>query len=106
MRRLGTGPYEEGEENVAYVFVERTFEVPVEYDDLQRCEQAAGSCFELHKVRFIRSYLSSDKQRMLCLYEAPDAESVRMANRQGNLPFDRAWAVTIHQEPDGTEPQS
>jgi hypothetical protein len=33
--------------------------------------------------------------RMLCLYEAPDAESVRLANREASLPFDRVWASQI-----------
>ena len=29
---------------------------------------------------------------MLCLYEAPDAESVRQAQREAGVPFERAWA--------------
>jgi hypothetical protein len=100
---VGSGPYEEGEECVTYVMVERSFEAPIEFDELQRCEEAAGACFELHEVRFIRSYLSADKRRMFCLYEAPDAEAVRIANQQGGLPFDRAFAVTIHPGPDGND---
>ena len=47
----------------------------------------------LHGVRFLRSYFSTDGRRMLCLYEAPDVESVRFANRQAGLPFDLAWGV-------------
>jgi hypothetical protein len=29
---------------------------------------------------------------MLCLYQAPDAESVRLAQHQANMPVDRVWA--------------
>jgi hypothetical protein len=29
---------------------------------------------------------------MICLYEAPDAESVRQAQREAGVPFDEAWA--------------
>jgi hypothetical protein len=31
---------------------------------------------------------------MLCLFEAPDAESVRDAESQGEVPFNRAWTCT------------
>jgi hypothetical protein len=29
---------------------------------------------------------------MLCLYQSPDAESVRAAQREAGLPVDRVWA--------------
>jgi hypothetical protein len=44
-------------------------------------------------VSFLRSYFAIDGRRMLCLYEAPDVESVRFANRQAGLPFDRVWGA-------------
>jgi hypothetical protein len=30
------------------------------------------------------------------VYEAPDAESVRIVNRQAEAPFDCVWTATLH----------
>jgi uncharacterized protein DUF4242 len=43
-------------------------------------------------VTFLRTFFSRDRKRMLCLYEAPDAESVRVAEGKAGVPFERAWA--------------
>ena len=32
---------------------------------------------------------------MLCLYEAPDAESVRLAENQAGVPYERAWTCQV-----------
>ena len=47
---------------------------------------------ELHRVTFLRTFFSLDCRRMLCLYQAPDAESVRLAQRQAGMPLERVWA--------------
>jgi hypothetical protein len=39
-------------------------------------------------VQWIFSFLSADKKKTYCLYEAPDAESIRAAARRANLPAD------------------
>ena len=75
--------------------VERNFDAPVDFSDIQSIEDEAASCLALHRVRFVRTYFSFDRRRMLCLYEAPDAESVRIANREARLPFERVWAAQI-----------
>ena len=56
-------------------------------------------CFQIHRVRLLRSYLSADRLRMICLYHAPDAESVRVAQRQSGLPADRAWTAAALRSP-------
>jgi hypothetical protein len=78
------------------VIVERTFEEPVEFDDLQAMEGRFSWCLEQHRIKFLRSYFSSDRKRMICVYEAPDAEAVRTANRTADLPFDRIWTASVH----------
>jgi hypothetical protein len=32
---------------------------------------------------------------MICLYQAPDAEAVRHANRMAGVPFDRVWPAQV-----------
>lgn len=77
------------------VVVERSLEVPVPFDQLAALEEAGRGCFEMRDVKPIVSYVSKDGRRFLCVYVAPDAESVRRANQYANLPFDNAWAATL-----------
>ena len=78
------------------VIVERSFGEATEFEALQTRMDKISWCLEQHRIRFLRSYLSSDKKRMICVYEAPDAESVRIANRQGELPFDHIWTAVLY----------
>jgi hypothetical protein len=76
----------------ANVIVERSFADAVELQEVQDIEDAGIHCLEMRNVRFVRTYFSADRRRMLCLYAAPDAESVRQAQREAGMPFDEAWA--------------
>jgi hypothetical protein len=76
---------------VELVVVERRFADPVEFEDIQALEDAGSWCLDLHHVRFLKTLFSRDCRRMLCFYEAPDAEAVRLAESKAHVPFDRAW---------------
>jgi hypothetical protein len=39
-------------------------------------------------VKWLFSFLSADKMRTYCLYEAPSVEAIRIAARRNNLPAD------------------
>jgi len=39
-------------------------------------------------VQWLYSFLSADKRKTFCLYEAPNAEAIREAARRLNLPAD------------------
>ena len=73
------------------VIVERSLPAPDTFERLHAFEVARARCLEQHHVRWARSFLSTDGRRMLCFYEAPDAESVRLAQRQAELPVDAVW---------------
>lgn len=75
------------------VAVSHSFDAPAEFGARQMLEDIDLGCFRLHRVRLVRSHLSMDRLRMLCLYQAPDAESVRLVQRRAGLPPDRIWAV-------------
>ena len=75
------------------VIVERTLQTPVSLAELVQSGAAGRPCLDAHHVRYIRSLVSLDGLRVLCEYEAPDAESVRQANKKLGLPFDRVWAA-------------
>ena len=44
-------------------------------------------------VQWLYSFLSADKRKTYCLYEAPNAEAIRAAARRLNLPADVIIAV-------------
>ena len=84
------------------VMVERSFEMPVAFEDIQAIEETGAWCLEAHQVVFIKTFFSVDRRRMLCLYEAPDAESVRLAEKKAQVPFDCAWSCRALQTPAGS----
>ena len=45
-------------------------------------------------VRWLFSFLSPDKRKTYCLYEAPNAEAIRIAARRANLPADLVIEVS------------
>jgi hypothetical protein len=73
----------------AIAMVQRSFEKPQLFEELQAMEDAKASCLTLHRVRFVKSFFSLDRQRMACLYAAPDVEAVRKAASMTGLPFDK-----------------
>jgi uncharacterized protein DUF4242 len=75
----------------ANVMVRRSFTEPVALEAIQAIESAGAACLEVRHVKFVRTYFSADRKRMLCLYRAPDAESVREAQRYAGVPMDDVW---------------
>lgn len=74
------------------VLVERRFEFPVLFEDIQSLEEAGASCLATHRVEFVRTFFSADRKRMICLYAAPDAEAVRVAQREAGMPVETVWS--------------
>jgi hypothetical protein len=79
----------------AQVVVSRSFAAPVDFADIQRLEDAAASCLESRNVTFLRTFFALDRRRMLCWYHAPDAESVRQAQHEADMPVERIWSATF-----------
>jgi hypothetical protein len=73
------------------VVVERSFVTPVRFEDIAAIGSAKPWCFETHRVHHTHSFFSRDGKRMLCFYEAPDAEAVRVAQREAAMPADAVW---------------
>jgi hypothetical protein len=45
-------------------------------------------------IEWLYSFLSADKRKTYCLYEAPNAEAIRLAARRLNIPADAIIAVS------------
>ena len=52
-------------------------------------------------VRWLYSFLSADKRKTYCLYEAPSAEAIRRAAHKTGMPADAVTEVTGKIMPDG-----
>ena len=82
------------------VVVERTFAEPVDYETIQAVEDEHAWCLEKYRITYVQTFFSSDRKRMICVYEAPDAEAVRAANRVAGMPFERIYTASVHGPPD------
>ena len=78
--------------------VERTFPEGLR---LSNDDESAAFCASVvarnieDNVTWIHSYVSSDRQKTFCIYEAPSPEAIRRASAQNNLPVDRITRVSV-----------
>ena len=54
-------------------------------------------------VRWLMSFLSADKRKTYCLYEAESAEAILRAAARAGLPADVITEVTARVLPDGSQ---
>lgn len=81
---------------MSYVVLEREFPEPLTPEDVRKMA-ASMQCLELYRVKPVCSYLMPDGKRMLCVFEAPDAEALRSVGRSNSFPPDCiVWASTLH----------
>jgi hypothetical protein len=78
--------------------VERTFpdglQIPVTEDGAQACLGVVGRNADVG-VTWVHSYVSDDKRKTFCIYDGPDAESIRQAAERNGLPVDRVTPVSV-----------
>ena len=81
---------------MTYVVLEREFPEPITPEQVP--EMAAGTqCLELYRVTPVCSYLMPDGKRMICVFQAPDAEALRSLSRANDFPpGSTVWSSTLH----------
>jgi hypothetical protein len=80
---------------MARVIVEQVFDPPMSEKDYAEFAQRIDPCLQVRNSMWRRSYVSHDKRRMTCEFDAPDAGSVREAMRSAGLKFERVWAAEV-----------
>lgn len=80
---------------MARIVVERSFETAPSDDDLDTVADRERPCREIRGVAWRRSLMSRDRLRMICEYDAPDAETVRNVQRESGAPFDRIYQADV-----------
>lgn len=83
--------------------VERVFESRLTLDQVRGMARDGAWCLSQYRIAYLGSFLGADGTRLTCVYRAPDAESVRAANRQNGLAYERVWRASMH-GPDDTDP--
>ena len=71
--------------------IERNFaeDLDVTSDDVKLIDEINGD----EGVRWLFSFLSADRRRTYCLYEAPSPEAIRAAAIRANVPVDEVVEV-------------
>jgi hypothetical protein len=77
---------------MTHVIVERTFDPPLTEEEHMARSARLFPCLEPGTVTWIRSFVSRDRRYGVCEFEAPDAESVRIAHSTANVPYARVWS--------------
>ncbi|HSY25029.1 MAG TPA: nickel-binding protein [Polyangiaceae bacterium] len=80
---------------MARVLVEQQFAQPLTDEQYGTFARRLDPCIEVRHGMWRRSSISADKQRMICEFEAPDAEAVREAFRASGVDYERAWAADV-----------
>ena len=74
-------------------------------EDLEASAEAADRINRINEeegVRWLYSFLSADKRKTYCLYEAPEADAIRRAASRAGLPADAVVELSDRLLPDGS----
>jgi len=78
--------------------VERTFpkglNIPINEVGKDICLNVVSNNSQ-DQVTWVQSYVSEDKKKTFCIYDAPSAEAIRKAAKLNNLPVDIITEVTV-----------
>ena len=77
------------------IIVERHFETPQSDADMQRVADRERPCLAAYRATWKRSLISTDRKRMVCEYEAADAETMRRIQHEAGAQFDRVWVGDV-----------
>jgi len=69
--------------------------------DIPMTEEGAGTCLTvvdnnaLDGVTWVHSYVTSDKKKTFCIYDAPSPDAIRTAAIRNNLPVNSITQVSM-----------
>jgi hypothetical protein len=75
--------------------VEYVFSEPLTDEQSAAMSEKLDPCLEIRRGAWRRSALALDRRRMICEFEAPDAEAVRDALRTSQIAFERVWTADV-----------
>ncbi len=73
------------------IILESVYDKPMSDEEIQEAADRVMPCLEERHASWVTSYMSLDRKRRICVFEARDAEAVREAYRLQGVKFERAW---------------
>jgi len=70
------------------------FGLPADQEGVGVCLEVIGNNAELG-VTWVHSYVTLDRQKTFCIYDAPSPEAIRQAAQRNGLPVDRISEVRV-----------
>ena len=74
------------------VVAQRAMPQGITVDVVRHLVNDPKGCNDRLRLVYVGGYLSGDLARMCCVYYSPDVESVRVANREEGVPYERLWS--------------
>ena len=83
---------------MALFIIERNFaeDLDVDADTVTAVSEINAAC----GVKWLNSFLSADKRKTYCLYEARNADDIREAARRANIPADSTVEIGDNLQPE------
>lgn len=75
------------------IVVDHRFDPPIDASQFKPKSEKLSPCLPTFDIDWVTSILAADGSRMLCVYDAPDAEVVRRAYRLAQIPFVEVWSA-------------
>ena len=83
---------------MARYLVERTFPtglaIPIDDQGAAACQKVVAVNAD-EGVTWVHSYVSDDKAKTFCIYDAPSPEAIRSVAERNGLPVDAITAVSV-----------
>jgi hypothetical protein len=86
-----------------HIIVEYVFDPPMTEEEFDAMAERLDPCLDARSVRWVQSFVARDRTRRICIFEAPDAASVRAAYGSAGVGFARAWAADVIDGDDGDD---
>ena len=77
------------------VVIEQFFEEPLAEERYVETAKRLDVALAEHASAWCRSYLSADRMRLTCEFEAPDEDAVRAAYREADVPCYDSWVAEV-----------
>ena len=78
---------------MAKVLVEQRFDPALSDEEYGKLAKKVDPCLDQVDAIWCRSYISADKKRVICEFEAADAETVRQAYLSAGVPTEAVWTA-------------
>jgi hypothetical protein len=88
---------------MAILVLEQSFDQPITPEEMNEAARGIDRCLQQHGARWMRSYVSKDRRRIICEFEAADAEQIRQSYRSAGVEFDNCWSADLYTAEKPTE---